>query len=134
MIEEFRWTGVEERLKQLDYDLCMSTLERSLYGANADWLLNYMYNNESIVKDRFAYSDAPGNRWEEIKSLLDSAFSASGEELQNFYNQVFDIVAEEAFFYPLLRREQVTGFDKNSVSDFRALSTGGMYCLGTELR
>lgn len=131
---EFRWTDVEEKLKNIDYDLCMSTLERSLHGANADFLLNYMYFTDTYMKNRTGYADAPGNRWEEIKSLLSDGTSASGNELQKIYNKVFDIVAEEAVFYPFLRREQVTAFDKTVLNGFRGLPTGGIYCLETNLK
>ncbi|MDO5427212.1 MAG: hypothetical protein Q4F54_06170 [Coriobacteriia bacterium] len=112
----------------------MSTYERSLHGANADFLLNNMYYTENFMNKRTGYVDAPGNRLDEIRSLLEEALAASGNELQNLYNKVFDIVAEEVVFYPFLRREQVTAFDKSKVNGFRGLPTGGMYCLETRLR
>lgn len=86
------------------------------------------------MKNRTGYADCPGNRWDEIKSLLESGIAATGNELQNIYNQVFDIVAEEAVFYPFLRREQVTAFNKNEVSGFRPLPTGGIYCLEASVK
>lgn len=131
---EFRWSDVGEKLKNIDYDICMSTYERSLHGANADFLLNNMYYTDTFMDKRTGYADTPGNRLGEIKSLLEDALGASGNELQDIYNQVFDIVAEEAVFYPFLRRDQVTAFDKTKVNGFRGLPTGGMYCLETTLR
>ena len=112
----------------------MSTYERSLHGANADFLLSNMYYTDTFMDKRTGYADTPGNRLGEIKSLLEDALGASGNELQDIYNQVFDIVAEEVVFYPFLRRDQVTAFDKTKVNGFRGLPTGGMYCLETTLR
>ena len=60
--------------------------------------------------------------------------SAKGNALQDLYNKVFDIVAEEAVYYPFLRRHQVTAYDKTIVNGFRGLPTGGMYCLETSLK
>ena len=69
-----------------------------------------------------------------MKSLLTKASAATGTEQQKLYNECFDIAAEEAVYYPFLRRHQVTAYDKGALNNFRPLSTGGMYCLETTLK
>ena len=66
--------------------------------------------------------------------MLTLASAATGSDQQKLYNEWFDIAAEEAVYYPFLRRHQVTAYDKSALSDFRPLSTGGMYCLETSLK
>lgn len=111
----------------------MSTIERSLHGANADFLLNYIYIQGAFMHDRTGYASAEGNRFEEISNLIKQAASATGNEQQKLYNQVFDILADDVPLYPFLHREQVTGSDSKKVSGFQPISTGGIYALGTEL-
>lgn len=112
----------------------MSTLERSLHGANADFLLNYMYYRDTYMNDRTGYCDLPGNKWEEIKTLLNEAGAATGKQQQDLYNKCFNIAAEEAVYYPFLRRAQVTAYDANNLIGFKSLPTGGIYCLGTTVK
>ena len=112
----------------------MSTLERSLHGANADFLLNYMYYRDTYMNDRTGYSETPGNKWEEIKTLLNQAGAATGKQQQDLYNKCFNIAAEEAVYYPFLRRAQVTAYDAKQLNGFKPLPTGGMYCLGTTVK
>ncbi len=112
----------------------MSTLERSMHGANADFLLHYMYYQDEYLSNRTGYSDSPNNRWEEIKALLDLSVAATGKAQQDIYNEIFNIVAEEAVYYPFLRRQQVTAYDSQELVGFKPLSTGGMYCLGTTIK
>ena len=131
---EFRWHDLDKKLEKIDWDICMSTLERSMHGANADFLLHYMYYQNEYLSTRTGYADLTGNRWEEIKGLLDMSVAATGKAQQDIYNEIFNIVAEEAVYYPFLRRHQVTAYDASKVTGFTPLSTGGMYCLGTSMK
>lgn len=130
---EFRWTDLDEKLKGLEYDLCLSTIERSLHGANADFLLNYIYIQGAYMHARTGYASAEGNRFDEITNLTKQAASATGSEQQKLYNQVFDIIAEDVPMYPIIHREQITGSDSGKVRGFQPISTGGIYIIGSEL-
>lgn len=131
---EFTRTDVDQKLSEADFDICMSTLERSLHGANADFLLNYIYFRDSYMNVRTGYSELPDNKWEELKQLITASAVSSDNDRQKIYKNCFDIIAEEAVYYPFVRKEQVTGFDSNKISGFKPISTGGIYCLGTTLK
>lgn len=129
----FRWTDLDEKLKNIDFDMCMTTIERSLHGANADFLLHYIYYQGPYMDTRTEYPSAEGSRFNEIKDLTDKAAEITGTEQQQIYNQIFDILADEVFLYPFIHREQITGSNSRKISGFSPISTGGIYVLGTEL-
>lgn len=130
---EFRWNDIDEKLKNLNYDICMTTIERSFHGANADFILNSVFVKPDYMERHTEYSISDGNKLQEIRGLIDQAAGLTGSEQQKVYNQAFDLIADECPIYPFIHREQVTAFNSKKVSGFTPISTGGLYLLGTEL-
>lgn len=129
----FRWTDIEEKLKRTDYDLCISTYERSFHAANADYLLNQLYYQNRYMQDITGYANLKDNQWSEIKKLIDEAANSESDSQQNIYKKVLDLVSQEVPAYPFVRKDQVTAYNTDSLEGFNSLSKGGLYLVGTKL-
>lgn len=130
---EFKRTDTKTKLEENDWDLCLSTIDRSFHGANADFLLNFVYIQSDYMDKLTQYTSSENNKSSQILELMGKAMSATGQEQQKIYNQIFDILSDEVFMYPLIHKEQVTAYDSHKVSGFKNLSLGGLYLIGTNL-
>ena len=89
------------------WDILIAPGDPSCFGGDTDLLLNWWYGDNIWMKTRCAWNTS--DEWKQVNSLMAEALEKSGDEQQDCWNQVFDILAEQAVLYPVLQVITPTG-------------------------
>ncbi|MDO5107858.1 MAG: ABC transporter substrate-binding protein, partial [Coriobacteriaceae bacterium] len=80
----------------------------SCFGGDTDLLLNWWFGDNIWMKTRCAWNGSA--EWKRVNELMGLALTQSGSDQQNSWNEVFDILAEQAVLYPVLQVITPTGY------------------------
>ena len=83
------------------WDILIAPGDPSCFGGDPDLLLNWWFGDNIWMKTRCAWNTS--DEWKQVNSLMSDALTKSGDEQQQCWNQVFDILAEQAVLYPVLQ-------------------------------
>ncbi len=128
-----RWDELSDTDMVLPYDVVLASGDPSCFGYDADLLLSWWYGNNVWTQGRTCWARDPQGSFEEMQDLLLAARSHAGLERQEYWNQCFDIIADEVPLYGLFHREIATGWDSERINGFKPIDTSGLDFLGCEL-
>jgi len=83
------------------WDILIAPGDPSCFGGDTDLLLNWWYGDNIWMQTRCAWNTS--DEWKKLNGLMAEALEKSGDEQQECWNQVFDIIAEECVLYPVLQ-------------------------------
>ncbi|MBQ9316534.1 MAG: ABC transporter substrate-binding protein [Atopobiaceae bacterium] len=83
------------------WDILIAPGDPSCFGGDTDLLLNWWYGDNIWMQTRCAWNTS--DEWKKINGLMADALTKSGDEQQECWNQVFDIIADECVLYPVLQ-------------------------------
>lgn len=97
----------------------------SVFDNDMDLLLSWFYRGDVWPKNRFRWSDTAENK--KVQKLLDEGARATDtESAKKAWNQIVDIVAEQAPLYPLFHRKLPSAWKDDQLTDFKPLPTTGL--------
>ena len=97
----------------------------SVFGNDLDLLLSWWYRGDVWPKDRFRWNETP--EYKTVQTKLDEAVRASDPKVATAaWNQILDIVAEEAALYPIFHRQLPTAWNPDELNNFQPLPTTGI--------
>lgn len=114
----------------LPFDVALTPGDPSCFGNDPDLLMSWWYGDNVWTQGRSCWQKADPDTWGELNDKLQQAREASGDEQQQLWNECFDIIAEEVPLYALFHRQLATGYDANSITGFKPISTTGLVFLG----
>jgi ABC-type transport system substrate-binding protein len=83
------------------WDILIAPGDPSCFGGDTDLLLNWWYGDNIWMQTRCPWGKS--DEWKQVNTLMADALVKSGDEQQECWNQVFDIIAEECALYPVLQ-------------------------------
>lgn len=115
-----------------DFSMALVAGDPSVFGNDADLLMNWFYGDNTWTRQRtFWYGSDGYNR---LHELMDKALAApTAEERQEYWNQCYDVIAEQVPIYPLFHRKTTTAFKKGVFSQTEAIGTTGLDLLQAKL-
>ena len=69
-----------------------------------------------------------------IQELLDQAARATGEEQENLWHEIFDLLSTEVPRYPLFHRKNPSAWDADVLTGFEPIALTGLSFLDVGLR
>lgn len=99
----------------------------TVFGPDADLLLRWFYYGKTWPATRERWTDAAATQ---VSSLIDQAARASGSQQKALWQQILNIIADEAPLYPVVHTKTVTGYDPTKLNNFHGAATTGLYFLG----
>ncbi len=83
------------------WDILIAPGDPSCFGGDTDLLLNWWYGDNIWMQTRCAWNTS--DEWKQVNTLMADALTKSGDEQQECWNQVFDIIADNCVLYPVLQ-------------------------------
>ena len=111
------------------WDILIAPGDPSCFGGDTDLLLNWWFGDNIWMQTRCAWNKS--DEWKQINSLMADALVKSGDEQQECWNQVFDILAEQCVLYPVLQVITPTAFWKSNPSPMGQAVTDNFAGIGT---
>ena len=97
----------------------------SVFGNDLDLLLSWWYRGDVWPANRYRWNTTA--EYKTVQSTLDQAVRASdASAAQAAWNQIIDIVAEEAPLYPIFHRQLPTAWNDGGLDSFQPLPTTGL--------
>ncbi|GAA3323968.1 ABC transporter substrate-binding protein [Paeniglutamicibacter sulfureus] len=97
----------------------------SVFGNDLDLLLSWWYRGTVWPQDRFRWHES--KEYATVQKQLDDAVRAADPvAAQKVWNQVIDLIAEQAPLYPILHRMLPTAWNPDTLTGFRPLPTTGL--------
>lgn len=106
------------------FDLVLAPGDPSVFGNDADLLLRWWYSGDTWTDLRMHWKGQDSYR--QVQTLLDQAAQESGSAQQDRWGQVFDLVSEQVPLYPLFHRKAPTGWDPQTLVDFKPIPLTGL--------
>lgn len=113
------------------YDMLLAPGDPSCFGADPDLLMNWWYGDNIWMKTRCPWNDSA--EYQKLRSLMDQAMQASGSDQQDYWNQCFDLLAENCPLYPVLQVQTTTASWADTpngsgvaLKGFKGIGTTGM--------
>ncbi|RII43429.1 ABC transporter substrate-binding protein [Galactobacter valiniphilus] len=107
------------------YQIVAAPGDPSVFGQDMDLLLSWFYRGAVWPQKRFFWSDTA--EYKQVQTLLDTAAQATDTaKAQETWNQIVDIVAEQAPLYPLFHRKLPTAWKADQLTGFKPLPTTGL--------
>ncbi len=128
--EPIRWNEFGDTGEVLPYDVVLASGDPSCFGNDPDLLLSWWYGDNIWTNGRSCWARDESGSFEEMQVLLQSAREAQPEDRQGFWNQCFDIIADEVPLYGLFHRQLATGWQPSRIEGFKPLATSGLNFLG----
>lgn len=113
-----------EKVDSGNYTVMVAPGDPSVFGNDADLLMNWWYGDNVWTKTRTGISDTP--EYAQLRTLLDAAVQQSGDEQQKSWNQAYDQIADEAALYPLFHRKLPTAWNSDELVGFAPVPTTGL--------
>lgn len=107
-----------------DYSVMVAPGDPSVFGNDPDLLLNWWYSDGVWQQTRTGWSDTP--EFAEVTSLISEAQQQSGDEQQQTWNKVFDLLSDNAVLYPLFHRKLPTAWSSQELVGFQPVPTTGL--------
>jgi len=102
----------------------------SVFGQDADLLIRWFYDGQWPTTRFRWHGTAPDVQ---VRALLDQAARTSDTATRTtLWNQVMDIIADQAPLYPVVHRKLPTAWDAKALSGFRPLPTTGLSFLDVD--
>lgn len=115
-----------------DFSMALVAGDPSVFGNDADLLMNWFYGDNTWTRQRTFWYGTDG--YEKLHELMDKAIAAKDDgERQEYWNQCYDVIAEEVPIYPLFHRKTTTAFKKGVFSKSEAIGTTGLDLLQAKL-
>ena len=130
--EAIDWASLAESDAELPYDFMLTPGDPGCFGNDPDLWMSWWYADNVWTQGRSCWKHAGDGKWDELQGLLQSAREATGDEQQGYWNQCFDLLAEEVPLYALFHCKQSTGFRPDLVEDFVPIGTNTTVVLGAK--
>ena len=139
MVESLKAAGVEVKFEEKQsadaytsidadpssYDVLIAPGDPSVFGNDADLLLRWWYGGDLWTDTRMQWKGTES--YDQVQALLDEGLRATDEAAQKeAWGKVFDLLSEEVPLYPLFHRKAPTGYDGETLVDFRPISLTGL--------
>ncbi|MBQ6411358.1 MAG: ABC transporter substrate-binding protein [Atopobiaceae bacterium] len=111
------------------WDILIAPGDPSCFGGDTDLLLNWWFGDNIWMKTRCAWNTS--EEWKQVNTLMSDALVKSGDEQQDCWNQVFDILADQCVLYPVLQVITPTAFWMSNPSPAGQRVTNNFAGIGT---
>lgn len=109
------------------YSVLLASGDPSVFGNDSDLLMNWFYGDNMWQNTRSFWKTTEPDQYNKLHDLMNKAIAASSDdERQQYWNQCYDLISEEAPIYPLLFRKTTTAVRKGSFSSYNAMATTGL--------
>lgn len=106
------------------YDLVIAPGDPSVFGNDADLLMRWWYSNNTWTELRMHWKGQ--GSYTQMQQILDQAVRESGSAQKDKWHQAFDLISEQVPLYPLFHRKAPTGWDAQTLVDFKPISLTGL--------
>jgi len=106
------------------YDIVVAPGDPSVFGDDADLLLRWWYAGDTWTDKRMHWKGQES--YTQVQKLLDEAGKLTGDEQKAKWHEIFDMVAENVPLYPIFHRKTPTGYDGETLSNFKPLKVTGL--------
>lgn len=130
--EAIDWASLAENDAELPYDFMLTPGDPGCFGNDPDLWMSWWYADNVWTQGRSCWKHAGDGKWDEMQQLLQSARQATGAEQQEYWNQCFDLLAEEVPLYALFHCKQSTGYRPDLVENFVPIGTNTTVVLGAK--
>ncbi|MBS1905881.1 MAG: ABC transporter substrate-binding protein [Actinobacteria bacterium] len=114
-----------------NYQVMLAPGDPSVFGNDADLLMNWWYGDNVWPSTRMHFSDKP--EYKQLTDLLAQAQQESGDAQQKTWNKAFDLLSEQAALYPLFHRKLPTAWNSSKLVGFEPVPTTGLSFLDVGL-
>ena len=115
-----------------DWDIVVAPGDPSVFGNDADLLLRWWYATDRWTDTRMHWKGTES--YARIQELLDQAARATGEEQENLWHEIFDLLSTEVPLYPLFHRKNPSAWDADVLTGFEPIALTGLSFLDVGLR
>ncbi|GHD04433.1 ABC transporter substrate-binding protein [Zhihengliuella salsuginis] len=103
----------------------------SVFGNDLDLLLSWWYRGDVWPANRFRWNETEA--YGIVQAKLDEAARAGdAKTAQDAWNEILDLIADEAALYPIFHRKLPTAWNDEALTGFKPLPTTGISFLGVE--
>lgn len=107
-----------------DYQVMIAPGDPSVFGNDADLLMQWWYGDNVWPQTRYYWNDTP--EFAKLQGLLKDAVQKTGDDQQQAWNESFDLLSEEVPLYPLFHRKLPTAWDADGLVGFKPVPTTGL--------
>ncbi|QYH19618.1 ABC transporter substrate-binding protein [Corynebacterium aquatimens] len=111
------------------FDVALAPGDPSVFGNDPALLMNWWYGDNVWTKKRTFWQQSDPETWQELQDIINEGAAAEGAEQQEKWNEAFDLISEEVPLYPLFHRTMLTGYNPNTVADFKPIGTTGLWAV-----
>lgn len=115
-----------------DWDIVVAPGDPSVFGNDADLLLRWWYATDRWTDTRMHWKGTES--YARVQELLDQAARATGEEQENLWHEIFDLLSAEVPLYPLFHRKNPSAWDADVLTGFEPIALTGLSFLDVGLR
>lgn len=112
------------------YDVALAPGDPSVFGNDPALLMNWWYGDNVWTQKRSFWKTSNPEAFEKLRGILSEAVALEGDAQQAKWNEAFDLLSEEVPLYPLFHRTIITGYNPEKVTNFKPVSTTGLYLIG----
>nr|WP_300339862.1 ABC transporter substrate-binding protein [Actinomyces sp.] len=106
------------------WDVVVAPGDPSVFGNDADLLLRWWYGGDTWTDGRMHWKGTEA--YTKVQQMLEEGVRLEGDKQVAKWQEIFDLVAEEVPLYPVFHRKTPTGYDSQTLTDFKPIALTGL--------
>ncbi|MGP6170418.1 ABC transporter substrate-binding protein [Microbacterium sp. A204] len=127
-LEILQSAAMYERVDSGDYTMAVAPGDPSVFGNDADLLMNWWFAPGVWTEKRTQWASTP--EFAELDALISAGAEQQGDEQAETWGKAFDLMSEQVSLYPLFHRQLPTAWNPDVLVDFKPVPTTGLSFLG----
>lgn len=106
------------------WDVVVAPGDPSVFGNDADLLLRWWYGGDTWTDGRMHWKGT--DSYTKVQQMLEEGVRLEGDAQLAKWQEIFDLVSDEVPLYPVFHRKTPTGYDSQTLTDFKPIALTGL--------
>lgn len=106
------------------WDVVVAPGDPSAFGNDADLLLRWWYGGDTWTDGRMHWKGT--DSYTKVQQMLEEGVRLEGDAQLAKWQEIFDLVSDEVPLYPVFHRKTPTGYDSQTLTDFKPIALTGL--------